>query len=658
MGGREDSQVKVNGFRVELGEIDKSLLRHEHVDNAVTIVHDNQLAAYIELKQSQYELGESEHTDYEAGTVLQPLDERWPLLLRQYCASTLPEYMVPRFITLLDKLPLSTNGKVQRNKLPLPQSSALDDDDFIAPRDLVESQVCDVFAQVLDRATSTISVTSSFFELGGDSLSALRLLIALHEALFVEVSIPTLFQNPTIVAIATIVQQHRLKGQTDDSSKDQDGQKQIQLLTIREGQSTAEPSHSAEDSTPPPLFLVHPAGASALAYRGLAEQLDPRQAVYALEDASLGGLVSFTLESIEAVAKACAALVRGVLPSLTAPCVIGGWSYGGVVALQLASQLEEVGVMVELVAMFDAPLRVNEFDVLEYIGQELRHPVFGISCRDVQHQQKTYAGVFTGSDLVDWLIQRQHAKSRDIAAEIGQQLVSAKVIGHVVSADSFKDDKLLYNLLDSFAMVRPDEEAKGAMKGEPAVVESDLIETIHELTLAQARTGNPSESTERKQVLCGIAEAAVEHFRNCNDLLQRHTCQVRLACKILDFRPVEVDPRVPQPPVRHLTEREDGVQHHLVPGSHWTMLFGENVEVVGGFLQFHLEQIGANRDHLWSHEGSNGDDAAIPGGLLGAAVIINHFEKPYKERARSLSTERVRSMDGFTFRAGRSSSAW
>ena len=171
----------------------------------------------------------------------------------------------------------------------------------------------------------------------------------------------------------------------------------------------------------------------------------------------------------------------------------------------------------------------------------------------------------------------------------------------------------------------------------------------------------------------GIADAAVDHFRNCNQLLQRYICKVCVGCNILDFRPTEADNRVPRSYLQHLSDRVDGVQPYLVPGSHWTMLFDENVEVVGSVLHTQLERLCAELNSAQSHHHQGSPSVAdsqakagyffggalgqpIASSLLGASVIQNHFEKPH-ERARSLSQERVRSMDSLAFRGGRSNSA-
>ena len=219
--------------------------------------------------------------------------------------------MVPRWVVLLDALPLSANGKVQRDKLPPPAESAGaqqeggeggGDADTVKARDEYEEKVLACFSAVLRQEAAELSVEKSFFAMGGDSLSALRLLIALQQEHQLEVSIPTLFQRPTVAALAAMMRaaagpagdgggdgtDEGAEGRGEESGGAMEGRgrsssraapSQLQLLPIQEG--------DAEQFRP--LFLIHAAGASALAYRTLAEQLDPRQPVYALEDSSLAG---------------------------------------------------------------------------------------------------------------------------------------------------------------------------------------------------------------------------------------------------------------------------------------------------------------------------------------------------------------------------------
>jgi len=116
---------------------------------------------------------------------------------------------------------------------------------------------------------------------------------------------------------------------------------------------------SEQKTKGPPLFLVHGAGASGLAFQGLAKRLETPSAVYAFDDEALTGSRAFDLPSIKAAAEMCVKQIQGAIP-VGGHCMLGGWSYGGVVALDIAQQLEASGYHVDLVALLDAPVAGTE----------------------------------------------------------------------------------------------------------------------------------------------------------------------------------------------------------------------------------------------------------------------------------------------------------
>uniref|UniRef100_UPI00069F69E4 non-ribosomal peptide synthetase n=1 Tax=Pseudomonas sp. MIACH TaxID=1078355 RepID=UPI00069F69E4 len=177
--GRIDHQVKVRGFRIELGEIEARLLAQASVREALVIAADNQLVGYIVANRA---LSEAQQTE---------LRTQLKATLRE----ELPDYMVPAHLLLLDRLPLSPNGKLDRAALPKPDArqSLVD---WIAPVTAVEQQVAGIWAQVL--GAERVGLNDHFFEMGGHSLLATQMVSRVRHGLGVEVSLKVLFEQPLL----------------------------------------------------------------------------------------------------------------------------------------------------------------------------------------------------------------------------------------------------------------------------------------------------------------------------------------------------------------------------------------------------------------------------------------------------------------------------
>ncbi|AHG93599.1 amino acid adenylation domain protein (plasmid) [Gemmatirosa kalamazoonensis] len=187
--GRVDDQVKVRGFRVELGEIEQVLRANPGVAQAVVVLRDEALVAYAVPKQAGYAVSHSDR----------PTREK----LVEWLAAQLPEYMVPSAVVLLDALPLTPNGKVDKRALPAPDASAAAADTYVAPRTPTEGTVARIWQDVLKK--ERIGVTESFLDLGGHSLLAIRVLGRINKELGVRLALRALFETPTVTQIAAIV---------------------------------------------------------------------------------------------------------------------------------------------------------------------------------------------------------------------------------------------------------------------------------------------------------------------------------------------------------------------------------------------------------------------------------------------------------------------
>ncbi|MFF1448588.1 amino acid adenylation domain-containing protein [Streptomyces sp. NPDC058274] len=183
--GRADQQVKVRGFRIELGEIETALAAHESVAQATVIVRedrpgDKRLVAYLVAADGQR------------------LDTKG---LQRELSGSLPEYMVPSAFVVLDAIPLTVNGKVDRRALPAPQAGH--DTGGRAPRTPVEEVLCGLFAEIL--GLPSVTIDDHFFHRGGHSLLATRLISRVRQAFGVQITVKDLFQGPTVASLAEFV---------------------------------------------------------------------------------------------------------------------------------------------------------------------------------------------------------------------------------------------------------------------------------------------------------------------------------------------------------------------------------------------------------------------------------------------------------------------
>ncbi|KUJ69095.1 hypothetical protein ACZ90_14750 [Streptomyces albus subsp. albus] len=180
--GRADHQVKVRGFRIELGEIEAVLAAHPEVAQAAVVIREDTP-------------GDRRIIGY---AVPRPGGAPEPAALRKHLAGALPDYMVPAACVLLDRLPLTPNGKLDQKALPAPEYAG--SAEGRAPRTPAERTLCELFREIL--AVDRVTIDDSFFDLGGHSLTATRLISRIRSTLDIELSIRTLFESPTAAALA------------------------------------------------------------------------------------------------------------------------------------------------------------------------------------------------------------------------------------------------------------------------------------------------------------------------------------------------------------------------------------------------------------------------------------------------------------------------
>jgi aspartate racemase len=234
--------------------------------------------------------------------------------------------MIPSLFVILDELPLTANGKVDRRSLSALQSGGVElRRAYVAPRDMLELQLARIFENVLN--VSPVGVHDNFFELGGHSLLAVRLFAVIEKALDKRLPVATIFQGASVEHLAGILRQNVATTNTTS------------LVEIQPGGSRQ------------PLFFVHAVGGSAFSYIELANQLGPEQPFYTFQSEGLDERYKPHTQIAEMAAHYIAEMQ---MAQPEGPYMLGGWSMGGVVAFEMARQLIEQGHKVSLLTLIDS----------------------------------------------------------------------------------------------------------------------------------------------------------------------------------------------------------------------------------------------------------------------------------------------------------------
>lgn len=307
--GRADGQVKVRGFRVELGEIETVLKRHLTIRDAAAMVvekeeGDHRIVAYLVHREHARRLE----------------SRKW----RHYLKERLPAYMSPSLFIAVDSLPVTANGKIDRQALPQPDWAEVDAERaYVGPNGATQLRLQLIWENIF--GIRPISVTDDFFELGGHSLLAVRLISEIHKQFKRDLPLSIIFQGATIEGLASIIYSQ----QTDAFVSP--------LVGIQVGGSKR------------PFFCAHAVGGNLCSYLELARQLGPDQVFYGLETpvAEFGP----QFNTLEEMAASYVNEIRSVQPE--GPYLIGGWSMGGIIAFEMAHELLRQGQQVGLLAIMD-----------------------------------------------------------------------------------------------------------------------------------------------------------------------------------------------------------------------------------------------------------------------------------------------------------------
>jgi amino acid adenylation domain-containing protein len=316
--GRKDHQLKVRGFRVEPGEVERVMTGFPGISQAAVIVPE-ETSAVDALR---------------AVVCLAPEATYDETQFRQWLAKQLPSYMLPSEILRVDHLPVTLNGKTDMKKLmALFTEGKGEKRPGTAPRDLVELKLVNLFNILLERDDTTIE--DSFFDLGGHSLLAIRLFSEIEKELGLHLPLATLFERSSVKALAEAI---RSKGVA---------QKQGALVTMRPGKGS------------PNLYLVHPAGGNVLCYFELGKALPGGFSVFGLQASGLYG------KEVHSVADMAAIYLKEVdLDVASERLCFAGWSMGALIAFEMARQVKEMKGVAPRLMIIDqlapSPMGSNE----------------------------------------------------------------------------------------------------------------------------------------------------------------------------------------------------------------------------------------------------------------------------------------------------------
>lgn len=317
--GRSDFQIKIRGFRIELGEIEHQLASCVGVRDAAAIVLEDkpgaqQIVAYLTAQD---------------GACLDACS------LREQLSAVLTPFMLPAAYVVLDELPLGPNGKLDRAKLPAPEHDATPAARYAPPAGALEQQLGTLWATIL--GVARVGRDDHFFDLGGHSLMAVRMVADLERTLDIKVALRELFAHPVLRQFALAVE---AASQKRSSSL---------LVPLR------------ADGDQRPLFLIHPGEGEVGYARTLADALPDSQPVYACAAQGLqpGETV---LRSVPDMARRYLEELRKVAPH--GPYRLGGWSFGGLVAYEMAHQLHAAGEQIEYLGLIDTYAKTHRTGIV------------------------------------------------------------------------------------------------------------------------------------------------------------------------------------------------------------------------------------------------------------------------------------------------------
>jgi amino acid adenylation domain-containing protein len=302
--GRQDFQVKIRGMRVEIEAIETVLMEYPDIQQVAVVGKEDRsgeqiIVAYLVCNRAQINISH----------------------VRAFLKTKLTDYMMPSAFEILDALPLTPNNKLDRQRLPAPSRENFT---CVPPRDELERQLTQIWEKVL--GVQPIGIRDNFFELGGHSLVALHLFAEIDRIWNKRLLLATLFESPTIAELANVIRQE--KYETNWSP----------LVSIEPGENR------------PPLFCLHPIGGNLFVYYDLAKKLAEDRPIYGLQARGIDGKYQ-PLDRIEDMASYFIQAIETIQPN--GPYLLLGYSFGGIIAFEMARQLTDRGQQVAFLGLLD-----------------------------------------------------------------------------------------------------------------------------------------------------------------------------------------------------------------------------------------------------------------------------------------------------------------
>ncbi|MES2875218.1 MAG: amino acid adenylation domain-containing protein [Bacteroidota bacterium] len=307
--GRKDSQIKIRGFRVELGEIENVLNKSDLVNQAVVIARtetdgNKNLIAFI--------VPNAEKLDRKS--------------ILAYLKSKLPEYMIPALIEELQQFPLTANGKIDKQALLKLELTDHIGAGYKAPETELQLKLAGIWKEIL--GVERVGINDNFFELGGHSLIAVRMITRLEAEIGIQFPLSILFKYPTISSLLS--------------------SNEITPANVKAEWKSLVPIKDTGHKIP--LYIIHGSGLNVLNFSTIATFVDPEQPVFGLQAKGLSGMEEPLDDMIE-IARSY--IVEILEHNPTGPYALAGYSFGGYVAVEMRNQLAAMGKKVNMLAIFD-----------------------------------------------------------------------------------------------------------------------------------------------------------------------------------------------------------------------------------------------------------------------------------------------------------------
>ncbi|SFB39990.1 thioesterase domain-containing protein, partial [Clostridium frigidicarnis] len=311
---RIDNQVKIRGFRIEIGEIENILSYHEDVKEANVLVIENKekekyICAYV-VSEKEIDI----------------------LNLKSYLKENLPSYMVPSYFVQLEKMPITPNGKIDRRALPKPNLDELSIS-YEAPRNQVEEALVEMWKEILN--IKKVGINDNFFEIGGHSLKATKLISRINKKFNAEISIKDVFYKQTIKELSHFI---------GESKKHSNNISHDDVILLKKSD---ENSNEKEEN----LFIIHDGSGDIGGYIELSSNLKSNIKCWAIkvDKKVIYNPNNFTIEEL---AEKYINIIKNIQPS--GSYNLAGWSLGGVIAFEMARQLENNNDQIKNLLLIDS----------------------------------------------------------------------------------------------------------------------------------------------------------------------------------------------------------------------------------------------------------------------------------------------------------------